>query len=60
MIYMKLTLIICATLFGIAGAYIPYLWGDTDLLGGWSILTSTLGGIFGVVVGYWIAKRWIV
>jgi hypothetical protein len=54
---MKLILIISTTIFGIAGAYIPYLWGDTSFFSTASILTSTLGGIVGIIVGWWIAKR---
>jgi hypothetical protein len=45
------------TVFGIAGAYLPYLWGDTDLLSGWSILFSVIGGFVGIWLGYLLAKR---
>lgn len=54
---MKLILIISVTVFGIAGAYIPYLWGDTNFFGTASILTSTVGGIVGIFIGWWVAKR---
>lgn len=42
---------------GIAGAYIPQLWGDDDMFGGMSILFSTIGGIAGIVLGYMLARR---
>lgn len=46
-----------ATVGGIAGAYIPYLWGDNSFFDGWSILFSTLGGIAGIWLGYKVAQR---
>jgi drug/metabolite transporter superfamily protein YnfA len=55
----KTVLVVSATLFGILGAYIPVLWGDNNLLSGWSILTSTVGGLFGIFVGVLISKRWL-
>lgn len=42
---------------GIVGAYLPQLWGDTDLFSGWSILLSVIGGITGIWLGYVVAKR---
>lgn len=54
---MKLTLIISATLFSIVGAYLPYLWGDTNFFGTASILISTVGGLVGIFIGWWFAKR---
>ena len=55
---MKLLISFCVAVFGIAFAYIPYLWGDTDFFSGWSILLSFIGGLFGVFVGVVIARRW--
>ena len=46
-----------AVIGGIAGAYVPYLWGDTDMFGGMSILLSVVGGIVGIWLGYLLAKR---
>ncbi len=46
-----------AAIGGIAGAYVPYLWGDTDLFSGMSILFSTVGAIVGIWLGYLLAKR---
>jgi hypothetical protein len=53
----KSFILFCATIGGIAGAYIPALWGDTDMFSGWSILLSTLGGIAGIWLGVIISKR---
>lgn len=46
-----------AVVGGIAGAYVPMLWGDNDLFGGMSILFSTIGGLVGIWLGYLLAKR---
>jgi uncharacterized membrane protein YeaQ/YmgE (transglycosylase-associated protein family) len=42
---------------GIAGAYVPALWGDTDMFSGMSILFSTISAIVGIVLGYMLARR---
>lgn len=55
---MKQIILLSATIFGIAGAYVPVLFGDTDMLSGWSILGGLVGGIFGIWVGAVVAKRW--
>lgn len=54
---MKMLILLGATIGGIAGAYIPNLWGDADFFSGWSILFSTIGGIVGIWLGYLLAKR---
>lgn len=46
-----------AAVGGIAGAYVPYLWGDTDLFSGMSILCSTIAAIIGIWLGYKLAQR---
>jgi hypothetical protein len=48
---MKAIILFGATIFGIIGSYIPVLFGDKNLLGGWSILGGMLGGFFGIWVG---------
>lgn len=53
----KLLIGLGATVGGIAGAYIPYLWGDTSFFSGWSIFFSVVGGIVGIWAGYVIARR---
>ncbi len=56
---MKMMISICVFVFGIAFAYIPYLWGDTSFFSGWSILFSMIGGLFGIYVGVVLARRWL-
>jgi uncharacterized membrane protein YeaQ/YmgE (transglycosylase-associated protein family) len=53
----KVLISIGAFVGGIAGAYVPALWGDTDIFSGWSILFSVIGGIVGIWVGYLVARR---
>jgi len=53
----KLLITIGAGIGGVAGAYLPFLWGDTDLFSGWGILTSTIGGLVGIWLGYKLAQR---
>jgi hypothetical protein len=52
----KTVLLIFATVFGIAGSYVPVLFGDNDLLSGWSILGGMIGGFFGIWAGVKISK----
>lgn len=54
---MKQMALLGATVFGIIGAYIPALFGDTEMLSGWSILGGTIGGFFGIWVGVKLYKR---
>lgn len=53
----KLLITMGAIIGGIVGAYIPFLWGDTDLFSGWGILLSTVGGLVGIWAGYKLAQR---
>jgi hypothetical protein len=54
----KKTILFFSMIFGIAGAYVPFLFGDTDMLSGWSILGGFIGGIFGIWLGVVVLKRW--
>lgn len=54
----KRVIMLFATIFGFVGAYIPSLFGDTSLLDGWQLLTSFIGGLFGIWLGIYISKRW--
>lgn len=56
---MKALISFCVLVFATAFAYIPYLWGDDNFFGGWSILCSTIGGFFGIWVAVKIHKRWM-
>jgi hypothetical protein len=53
----KSLILFFATIGGLAGAYVPVLWGDADMFSGWSILLSTIGGIAGIWLGVVISKR---
>jgi hypothetical protein len=53
----KRVILIFATAFSILGGYVPVLFGDTDPLGGWSILMGVVGGIFGIWLGIVVSKR---
>jgi len=46
-----------AVVFGIAGSYLPFLFGVTDIFSGWSIFMGFVGGFFGIWLGVWISKR---
>ena len=54
----KTVLLVFATIFGALGGYVPVLFGDTQLLDGWSILGGMIGGIFGIWLGVVVSKRW--
>lgn len=56
---MKVLISFCVFVFGIAFAYIPYLWGDTNFFSLWSILLSMVGAFFGIYVGYKLGRRWL-
>lgn len=45
---MKQVVILSATLFGAIGSYVPVLFGDNDILSGWSIVGGMIGGFFGI------------
>jgi hypothetical protein len=38
------------------GALLPQLWGDSNLLGGMSILLGLVGGILGIWLGVKLSK----
>lgn len=52
----KRVLLLFAAIFGGIGSYVPTLFGDNDLLGGWSILGGLVGGLFGIWVGVKVSK----
>lgn len=52
----KTILLIFAAVFGLAGSYLPFLFGDKDLFSPWSILCGTIGGLIGIWVGVKISK----
>ncbi len=50
---MKLLLYIGAAVGGMIGGYLPVLFGDTNMLSGWSLL----GGFVGTIVGLWVGYK---
>ena len=54
----KRTILLFASVFGFIGAYVPVLFGDNDILSGWSILGGLVGGLFGIWLGVAASKRW--
>jgi len=53
----KSLLTLMATIGGAIGAYVPVLFGDTELLDGWGILGGVIGGLAGIWFGVWLSKR---
>lgn len=53
----KKVILFFATVGGILGGYLPMLFGDTELLDGWSILGGMVGGLLGIWLGVVISKR---
>jgi hypothetical protein len=53
----KKVILFFATVGGILGGYLPVLFGDTELLDGWSILGGMVGGLLGIWLGVIISKR---
>jgi hypothetical protein len=54
----KKVIMFFATIGGLAGGYVPVLFGDTEFLDGWSILAGVIGGFVGIWLGVVISKRW--
>jgi len=54
----KKVILFFAMVFSIVGAYVPMLWGDNNMLGGWSIFMGFVGGIFGIWLGAVLSKRY--
>jgi hypothetical protein len=54
----KTVILVSATIFSIVGGFVPYLWGDDNPLGGWSLVFGGIGGLFGIWLAVWISKRY--
>jgi hypothetical protein len=54
----KRIILFFATVLSIAGGYFPTLFGDNNLLDGWSILGGLVGGFLGIWLGIVVSKRW--
>jgi hypothetical protein len=53
----KTIIIFSATIFELAGNFVPMLFGVTDFFSAWGILGGVIGGLFGVWVGVVVSKR---
>ncbi len=53
---MKTAVYVGAGIGGFIGGLIPVLFGDTSFMSSWSILTSLIGGLVGIYLGYKVAK----
>lgn len=49
---MKSLMYIGAIIGGVIGGYAPVMFGDTSLISVWSIITSLIGGLAGIWIGY--------
>lgn len=47
-----------AIIGGTLGGYLPVLFGDNELLDGWSILGGLIGGFVGIWLGVVLSKRY--
>jgi len=54
----KRVILFFATVFGIIGGYVPVLFGDNNLFDAWSVLGGFIGGMFGIWLGAYFAKKW--
>lgn len=54
----KKLIVFFAGVGGLIGGYVPVLFGDTNMLDGWTVLGSTVGGIIGIIVGAYVSQRW--
>ncbi|MEP6710305.1 MAG: hypothetical protein ABJA64_01135 [Candidatus Saccharibacteria bacterium] len=55
---MKSIILLFVTIFGGLGSYIPFLFGDQNLVDGWGILGGLIGGFVGIWLGVAVSKRW--
>jgi len=49
---------VMAGIGGIAGGYVPVMFGDNSMLDGWSILGGFIGGLVGIWLGVILSKRY--
>jgi hypothetical protein len=49
---MKGLLIVFVSIGTFVGSYAPTLWGDSNMLSGWSLLLGVAGGIAGLYFGW--------
>ncbi|MEI6054205.1 MAG: hypothetical protein WCQ49_02425 [Candidatus Saccharibacteria bacterium] len=52
----KTIILFFVLVFGLIGGYLPTIFGE-DIFSLWGILGSTIGGFFGIWLGYLLSKR---
>lgn len=52
----KSIIMLLMVIFGAAGEFFPYLFGEKDLFSLWCIAGSVVGGLFGVWIGVVISR----
>jgi hypothetical protein len=53
----KTIILLFATIFELAGNFLPTLFGDQDFFSVWGILCGVIGGFFGIWVGVVVSKK---
>jgi uncharacterized membrane protein len=53
---LKILIYIFASIGGLAGAYVPAIFGNNNMLSGWSLLCGFVGTIIGIWVGYKVGQ----
>ena len=52
----KTIVMICASVGMTIGGFVPWVFGDHDLMSGWAILGGLIGGIVGIWIGVKVTK----
>lgn len=53
----KKVILFFATVGGLVGGYVPFLFGDQNIFDAWSILGGLVGGLMGIWLGVVVSKR---
>lgn len=53
----KAIILFFVIIFELAGNFVPFLFGATDIFSIWGILGGVIGGFFGIWVGVIVSKR---
>jgi hypothetical protein len=56
---MKLMIFLGITIFGTLGGWLGSMLDHTSGIGMWSLFLSTVGSLFGIWVGYKVAKNYL-
>lgn len=56
---MKLMIFLGVTVFGLLGGWLGTVMDHGNGFGGWAIVLSTAGSLFGIWAGYKVAKNYL-